>query len=55
MKGISASFAPELFTFQTIDFRAVTIGAENMAIFPTEFSEEQFCTVFSFPYEFEGF
>lgn len=55
MKGISASFAPELFTFQTIDFMAVTIGAENMAIFPTELSEEQFCPVFSFPYEFKGF
>jgi hypothetical protein len=55
MEGVSASFTPIFFAFQTIDFIAVTIAAENMAIFPAEFPEEQSGPVFRFPYEFKGF
>lgn len=55
MKGVSAAFATEFLAFQTIDFIAVTITAENMAVFPAEFPEEQSGPVFCFPYEFKGF
>jgi hypothetical protein len=55
MKGVSAPFTPKFFAFQTIDFIAVTISAENMAVFPAVFSEEQLCPVFSSSYEFKGF
>jgi hypothetical protein len=55
VKGVPASFAPELFVFQTIDFMAVTPGAENMAFFPPEFPEEQFRPAFCSPHDFKGF
>jgi hypothetical protein len=55
MKGASAAFTAEFSAFQTIDFIAVTNAAENMAIFPAEFPEEQSGPVFCFPYEFKGF
>lgn len=55
MKGVSATFATEFSAFQTVDFITLTGTAENMAIFPTEFSEEQSDPVFCFPYEIKGF
>lgn len=55
MKGISAAFTAESSAFQTIDSVPVTSAAENMAIFPAEFPEEQSGPVFCFPYEFKGF
>lgn len=55
MKGVSAAFTAEFLAFQAIDFIALTGAAENMAIFPAEFPEEQSGPVFCFPYEFKGF
>jgi hypothetical protein len=55
MKGISTPLTTVFFAFQTIDSVTVTTTAENMAIFPAEFPEEQFRPVFCFPYEFKGF
>jgi hypothetical protein len=55
MNGVSAAFTAEFSAFQSIDFIAVTSAAENMAIFPAEFPEEQSGPVFCFPYEFKGF
>ena len=54
VEGDSTSFAPVFFTLQTIDSKAPTTAAENMAFFPAVFSEKKTGSILCFPYELKG-
>jgi len=51
----STALTTELFVADSIDFIAPTSTAENIAVFPAEFTQISPCLIFSINNEFKGF